>query len=163
MDISYYCIAFTVALFCKPKKIQASAHLLASGVDGCGTAVLDYGQFSVTIDHSKISNSQLNNEIQGENGSLLIEHIALCENVKLTQESQHNISVPQLDYSMVYEARFFAKQINEKQMHEETVQRAKTTSAVITEIRRLTGLNSQQMLNKETKWHYFFDQDLVLL
>lgn len=140
MDIGYYCIAFTVALFGKPKKIQASAHLLASGVDGCGTAILDYGQFSVTIDHSKISNSQLNNEIQGENGSLLIERVALCEKVLLIQENEHNISAPQVDNSMVYEARFFAKQINENKMHEETVQRAKTTSAVITEIRRLTGV-----------------------
>ena len=59
MDIGYYCIAFTVALFGKPQKIQASALLLASGVDGCGSVLLDYGDFSVTIDHSKISNSAL--------------------------------------------------------------------------------------------------------
>jgi predicted dehydrogenase len=140
MDIGYYCVAFTIALFGKPNKIQANAHLLESGVDGCGTVILNYDGFSVTIDHSKISNSQLNNEIQGENGSLVIERVSLCKKVRLVQESESDLSLPQLENSMVYESRFFAKQIIENKMHDETVQRTKTTSAVITEIRRLTGV-----------------------
>jgi len=140
MDIGYYCIAFTVALFGKPNKIQASAHLLESGVDGCGSAMLDYGDFSVTIDHSKISNSQLSNEIQGENGSLLIKHVALCESVLLCQENKTDLTVDQVDNSMSYEASFFAKQITENKINYEAMLRAKVTSAVITEIRRLTGV-----------------------
>jgi predicted dehydrogenase len=140
MDIGYYCVAFTIALFGKPNKIQANAHLLESGVDGCGTVILNYDGFSVTVDHSKISNSQLNNEIQGENGSLLIERVSLCEKVRLIQESESDLSLPQLDNSMVYESRFFAKQIIENKMDDEIIQRTKTTSAVITEIRRLTGI-----------------------
>jgi predicted dehydrogenase len=144
MDIGYYCIAFTVALFGKPNTIQASAHLLETGVDGCGTAILDYGQFLVTIDHSKISNSQLNNEIQGENGSLLIQHVALCEKVQLIQNlgsnNESNISEPQHDNSMSYEVSFFAKQVREAQINEEAMLRTKITSDVMTEIRRLTGV-----------------------
>ncbi|MCP4323296.1 MAG: Gfo/Idh/MocA family oxidoreductase [Alteromonadales bacterium] len=140
MDIGYYCIAFTVALFGKPNKIQASAFLLDSGVDGCGSAMLDYGDFSVTIDHSKISNSQLQNEIQGENGSLLIEHIALCESVYLFKEERTDLSAPQIENSMCYEVSFFAKQIAENKINGEAMQRAKITSSVITEIRALTGV-----------------------
>ena len=144
MDIGYYCIAFTVALFGKPHKIQASAVLLDSGVDGCGTAILNYGEFSVTIDHSKISSSYLQNEIQGEKGSLLINHVALCEKVQLCQTESVDVSVAQLENSMAYEASFFAKQINENMIDEQAMLRAKITASVITEIRNLTGVKFPQ-------------------
>ena len=140
MDIGYYCIAFTVALFGKPKKIQADAVLLDSGVDGCGSVLLNYGDFSVTIDHSKISNSSLQSEIQGEQGNILITGISLCEQVTLITDTAQDLTLPQHKNSMVEEGSFFAKQIREGKMDQTTVQRAKITSAVITEIRRLTSV-----------------------
>jgi len=140
MDIGYYCVAFCVALFGKPDSIQAYATLLDSGVDGCGSAILHYGEFSVTIDHSKISHSQLNNEIQGEAGSLLIKHVAQCEQVSLFKQEMSELSVVQNSNSMLYEARFFAQQIHANKIDNRAMQHAKTTAAVITEIRHLTGV-----------------------
>lgn len=141
MDIGYYCIAFSVALFGKPNKIQASAYLLESGVDGCGSATLDYGEFSVTIDHSKICDSQLDNEIQGEKGSLLIKHVAQCERVSLfNKKNITDLTQAQNENSMYYEARFFAQQITSQKIDTEAMSRSKITSEVITEIRRLTGI-----------------------
>ena len=94
----------------------------------------------VTTDlmHSKISNSHLNNEIQGENGALVIKHVALCEKVELHQDKVSDLTLNQSENSMVYEAHFFAQQIKNQQMDEQAVNRAKTTAMVITEIRRLT-------------------------
>lgn len=140
MDIGYYCIAFTVELFGKPQKIQADALLLDSGVDGCGTVLLNYGDFSVTIDHSKISNSVLPSEIQGELGSLVIEKISLCEKIYLYQPQMRDLTLPQADNSMSYEAAFFARQITQGKMDEKSVLRSKQTAQVITEIRKLTGV-----------------------
>ena len=140
MDIGYYCIAFSVALFGKPQKIQASALLLESGVDGSGSVLLDYGDFSVTIDHSKISNSVLESEIQGEQGSLVIEHIAQCKRVRLCKTETSELTLPQHENSMCYEAEFFARQIAQGKMDAEAVLRSKQTAAVITEIRQLTGV-----------------------
>ena len=140
MDIGYYCIAFSVALFGKPKAIQADAILLASGVDGCGSVLLNYDDFSVTVDHSKISNSVIDNEIQGEKGSLVIKHIAQCEQVHLHTDKVTNLTLPQDDNSMCYEASFFAEQIRNGKIDEAAMQRTKTTSEVITEIRRLTAV-----------------------
>ena len=48
MDIGFYCLASAVALFGEPKSVQATASLLASGVDAHGVVVMDYGDFSVT-------------------------------------------------------------------------------------------------------------------
>ncbi|MEI6896790.1 MAG: Gfo/Idh/MocA family oxidoreductase [Psychromonas sp.] len=140
MDIGYYCVAFCVALFGKPKKTQASAYLLASGVDGCGTVILNYNDFSVTIDHSKISNSQLSNEIQGEKGSLLIKHVAQCEQVSLFTPQLSDLSTVQHHNSMVYEVAFFAQQIRAQKIDQKTMQRTKITASVITEIRNLIGV-----------------------
>ncbi len=46
MDIGFYCLASAVALFGEPKSVQATASLLASGVDAHGVVVMDYGDFS---------------------------------------------------------------------------------------------------------------------
>lgn len=152
MDIGYYCVAFTVALFGLPKKIQANALLLDSGVDGCGAVLLDFDEFSVTIDHSKINNSQQQSEIQGEQGSLLINHIALCEKVTLHNRSEtSDLSLPQDKNSMRYEARFFAQQIINGMMDKAAVLRSKQTAQVITEIRQLTGVKFPADINNETK------------
>ncbi|RRD47068.1 gfo/Idh/MocA family oxidoreductase, partial [Escherichia coli] len=75
MDIGFYCLASAVALFGEPKSVQATASLLASGVDAQGVVVMDYGDFSVTLQHSKVSDSVLASEIQGEAGSLVIEKL----------------------------------------------------------------------------------------
>lgn len=138
MDIGYYCIAFTVAMFGLPEKILADAILLDSGVDGCGSVLLNYGGFSVTIDHSKISNSIVNSEIQGEQGTLVIKQIALCEQVLLYQDKITDLTLKQEDNSMFYEALFFSKQIKQKKMDKDVVLRSKQTASVITEIRRQT-------------------------
>ena len=81
MDIGFYCLASAVALFGEPKSVQATASLLASGVDAQGVVVMDYGDFSVTLQHSKVSDSVLASEIQGEAGSLVIEKLSECQKV----------------------------------------------------------------------------------
>ena len=143
MDIGYYCIALTTALFGAPQKINAQAILLDSGVDGCGSALLDYGDFSVTIDHSKISASSQFSEIQGESGSLLIEHVGQCHQVLLhdnQQQTQQNLSQPQSDNSMCYEAIAFVKQIVESEINPTFELRSLQTAKVINEIRQQTGV-----------------------
>ncbi len=59
MDIGFYCLASAVALFGEPKSVQATASLLASGVDAHGVVVMDYGDFSATLQHPKVSDSVL--------------------------------------------------------------------------------------------------------
>jgi len=83
MDIGFYCLASAVALWGEPQSVQATASLLPSGVEGHGVAVLNYGDFSVTLQHSKVSDSALASEIQGEDGALVIEQLSECQRVSL--------------------------------------------------------------------------------
>lgn len=143
MDIGYYCVALTTALFGKPSSIKAQAFLLDSGVDGCGSVLLEYDGFNVTIDHSKISESNQVSEIQGEKGSLLIEHVALCNQVihqDHKQKTTTNLSQTQAENSMCYEAIAFAKQIKKGVINPLFEQRSLQTAEIINEIRRQTGV-----------------------
>ena len=49
MDIGFYCLASAIALWGEPHGVTATASLLESGVDAHGVVVLDYGDFSVTL------------------------------------------------------------------------------------------------------------------
>lgn len=68
MDIGFYCLASAVALWGEPRAVHATASLLDSGVDAQGTVVLSYGDFDVTLHHSKVSDSAIPSEIQGKRG-----------------------------------------------------------------------------------------------
>src|SRR5690606_34444908 len=72
MDLGMYCLYPMTVLFGQPKQIQASAVMLESGVDGEGTVLMKYDQLEAVAMYSKITNSMLPSEIQGENGSIII-------------------------------------------------------------------------------------------
>ncbi len=106
MDIGFYCLASAVALWGEPQSVKATASLLASGVDAHGVAVLEYGDFSVTLQHSKVSDSVLPSEIQGEEGSLVIEKISECQKVSFVPRGgkAQDLTQPQHINTMLYEA-----------------------------------------------------------
>ncbi len=81
MDIGFYTLASAVALWGEPHEVKATASLLASGVDAHGVVEMNYGDFDVTLLHSKVSDSALPSEIQGEAGSLVIEKLSECQRI----------------------------------------------------------------------------------
>lgn len=143
MDIGFYCVSSVVALFGEPEKIKASAHLLDSGVDAHGSAILYYPEFEVVIRHSKVSDSALPTELQGEAGMMLIDHISECDHIVLKLRGQESVTyqVAQVENTMTYEASFFAKQIKQGHLCEKAKARALGVSRITTEIRRQTGVS----------------------
>lgn len=75
MDIGVYTIYPMVVLFGKPKRISASGILLSSGVDGQGAVNFEYEGMNATVLYSKIANSSLPSEIEGESGNLTLDRI----------------------------------------------------------------------------------------
>ncbi len=142
MDIGFYCTSAAVELFGAPESLQASAHLLESGVDAHGSVILHYPQHDVFLQHSKVSDSNLASELQAESGSIMIEHISECDHikVKLRGEPEMIYQVPQADNGMLYEAQYFAQQIEQGQLCQQAKQRSLTVAHLTTEIRRQTGV-----------------------
>ncbi|MGZ0752474.1 Gfo/Idh/MocA family protein [Kluyvera sichuanensis] len=142
MDIGFYCLAAAVALWGEPKQVQASASLLDSGVDAHGIAVLDYGDFSVTLQHSKVSDSTLPSEIQGEAGALVVEKISECQKVSFIPRGSkaQDLSQPQHINTMLYEAEEFARLVENNEVDHPALEVSRITAKVQTEIRRQTGV-----------------------
>lgn len=142
MDIGFYCVSSAVALFGEPEMVKASAHLLDSGVDAHGTVILSYQEHDVVISHSKVSDSNIPSEIQGEAGSMIIEHISECDHIvlKLRGEEAVTLTVPQVENTMTYEASIFAEQIKQGKLCENAKARALGVSRISTEVRKQTGV-----------------------
>ena len=118
MDIGLYPVYFVCALFGEPEKVDAQGYLLSTGVDGAGSMMLKYPEFTAIINHSKIATSNIPSEIIGEEGSIIIEKISTVENVKFryndgTVLSYHNNEEKE---KMHYEIEEFIKMYNENKI-----------------------------------------------
>ncbi|UXY11554.1 Gfo/Idh/MocA family oxidoreductase [Kosakonia sp. ML.JS2a] len=142
MDIGFYCLASAVALWGEPHAVHATASKLESGVDAHGVVVMDYGDFSVTLQHSKVSDSVLPSEIQGEAGSLVVEKISECQKVSFVPRGgkAQDLTLPQHINTMLYEADVFAQLVEDNQVNHPGLDVSRITAKLQTEIRRQTGV-----------------------
>ncbi len=113
MDIGVYCIHPMINLFGMPNKIVSESMLLESGVDGQGSALFSYEGASGVVMYSKISDSKLPLEIQGEEGTIIVDSI-LFKNAKIVYRDgkEEIISVKQKENDMYYEVDEFINVIN---------------------------------------------------
>jgi predicted dehydrogenase len=118
MDIGIYCVYPLVALFGEPNQISGGCYMLESGVDGEGSLLLQYEEMDAVIMYSKITNSYVPSEIQGENGSIVIDHMNPMTKIKIYYRdgSIEDISSPQVENSMYYEVEEFINLINNNQL-----------------------------------------------
>lgn len=142
MDIGYYCLATAVALLGAPQSLQASAVLLESGVDAMGSICLHYGEMEVQLAHSKVSNSYAHSEIQGEDGTLVIEKLSQCLKIVLIPRGgePQDLSQPQYDNTMQYEAERFAVLVEHRQVEHAGLKLSLLTATLLNEIRQQTGV-----------------------
>jgi len=109
MDIGVYCIYPMVQLFGKPDSIKASGFMLNSGVDGEGAILAHYKDMEGTVMFSKITNSYIPSEIQGEQGSILIDKISEPEKVEIRYRDGRVEDISKLpeQHTMYYETKEF--------------------------------------------------------
>lgn len=116
MDLGVYCIYPMIVLFGEPDIVKGTGVMLDSGVDGSGSIVAQYKEMDAVIMHSKINDSYLPSEIQGELGSMLIyDNISSPERVEIKYKDGtiETISVPREQPEMYYEAEEFIRIIRE--------------------------------------------------
>lgn len=84
MDIGIYTLYPMVVLFGRPDKIQASGIVLSSGADGQGAVNFTYPGMNATILYSKIADSALPTEIEGEEGIITLDRINIIKTASFT-------------------------------------------------------------------------------
>lgn len=109
MDLGIYCLYPMVALFGKPDSVSAVGMMLSSGVDGEGSMLLGYPDMEGVVCYSKISDSYLPAEIQGENGTMVIDKINQPYDVKIHYRdgTVENLTRSQVFQPMYYEVQEF--------------------------------------------------------
>lgn len=144
MDLGVYGIYPMVLLFGKPKTVKATATLLDSGVDGAGSVLVEYDDMEGVVLHSKISDTYIPSEIQGENGSILFDAISEPESVEIRYK---NGKVEKLEFHqeyppMYYEVKEFVDLMKNRQLESKvnTFERAKVTAEILEEARKQIGL-----------------------
>ncbi|WP_344073259.1 Gfo/Idh/MocA family oxidoreductase [Microbacterium sediminicola] len=113
-DLGVYVIRAALTLFGEPETVSATLLPVRSGVEGAGHIVLGYDGSYVALDFSKITTSRLPSELQGEDGTLTIDHIASARRVTLTRRngevSEHHLDLPQ--HSLLGEVARFVELIS---------------------------------------------------
>jgi scyllo-inositol 2-dehydrogenase (NADP+) len=144
MDIGIYCIYPLVVLFGAPESVQATGVRLESGVDGKGNLILKYKDFDAMVMFSKISDSSLPAEIQGESGNIILDKIHTPEKVEIhfRNGEKEDVTQHQENPSMFYEAKEFIDLILKGHVESEinSYQNSLIAMEIIDEARRQLGI-----------------------
>ena len=154
MDIGIYTIYPMVALFGKPQQIEAQGIVLHTGADGQGAVNFQYEGMNATVLYSKIANSALPTEIEGEAGNLLLDKIHITKQVdyiprQVTAQGKEQenhcqsigVSLEKSEY--YYEIAEFINLIEQgkQKSNVNSWENSLTTLEIIDEIRRQLGVH----------------------
>ena len=144
MDIGVYPIYPMVALFGKPQSVKAVGHILSSGVDGSGSALFGYDGMDAVAVYSKISNSYTYTEIQGEDGSLVLDRINIPRQLIFfpRQGTPQDLSATHCGNDYYYEIKEFIDLIESGKWEHEinSYYHSQTVMELMDEIRSQIGL-----------------------
>ena len=153
MDIGVYTVYPMVVLFGRPKRVTASGILLSSGVDGQGAVNFEYEGMNATVLYSKIANSSLPTEIEGESGNLMLDRInqikqitwqprAAAASGKGIQLPAEDMTVPTPNDEYYYEVAEFIDLVNDGKRESAINSHSNSlaTLEIIDEVRRQLGV-----------------------
>ena len=144
MDIGVYTIYPMVVLFGRPDTIQASGVKLSSGVDGEGSIVFGYKDMDAVVLYSKIANSTLPTEIQGEDGTIRLDRINIIGNVCLTYRcgGGEDLTCPADKNEYFYEIKEFIDLVESGKLESEinSHEHSLLTMEIMDEVRRQLGV-----------------------
>lgn len=153
MDIGIYAVYPMVVLFGRPQKIDAAGVVLSSGADGQGAVNFLYDGMNATVLYSKIANSSLPTEIQGEDGNITLDRINIISEVTYTprlaaasgkgpQPIAEDISIVTEKDEYYYEVAEFIDMVltGRKESTVNTLENSLITLEIIDEVRRQLGV-----------------------
>lgn len=143
-DIGIYTIYPMVVLFGRPRKIEAMGMKLFTGVDGQGAVNFEYDGMTATILYSKIADSALPTEIQGEEATLTADRINIIGDVNLRYRNGETVelTVPNTIHEYYYEVAEFISLVENGESESKINSHANSliTIEIIDEIRKQLGV-----------------------
>lgn len=142
MDIGVYCVHPLVKLFGMPKEIIARGMKLDTGAEANGTILAVYDDMQAELIYSKITDAILPSQIQGEEGSMIIEEIPDTKKIKIRYRNGQweEIEISKKENNMYYEIEEFIRLILQKESTEEYNQFSLWELEVMDEARKQMGI-----------------------
>lgn len=138
MDIGTYCVHGLLCLFGKPQQVVGFSDMIRGDIDGAGTILAKYPDMIAEVEYSKITNSKVPSEIQGEKGIMLIHEINCLENVKIIYNdgTEEVVYFRNKENNMKYELEHFIRMIHGQEQNQLHTQRSLDAIELMDEIRR---------------------------
>lgn len=143
MDIGVYCVHTLLYLMGKPEEIKGYSVMLRGDIDGEGTILAKYQDKVAELEYSKITDSALPSEIQGEKGMMLFSGTINCpENVKIVyRDGKEEIIYHRAPLNdMKYEIIHFMNMINKKERADIHTERSRNAIKIMDEMRKQSGI-----------------------
>lgn len=141
MDIGVYTVSCMIRLFGAPKSIKAVGVRLSNGIDGAGTILMQYDTMIGEAIYSKITDSEMPSQIQGEAGSMLVQEMENVKNLRINRKGViQSIHFEQSDNILNYETEAFIKMVKTGMGWEKAKEITLETMKVLDEARRQMGI-----------------------
>lgn len=136
MDIGVYPVSIMEYLFGLPKKLTSHSMKLEGSIDSNGAILADYDGMICEIIYSKVSDSFLKSEIQGEKGSIIIDRMSrpFKYTVILRNGEKYEVDIKNEKEDMYFEISDFLKLISEK--NDEYNTHTKNVLKILDEVRK---------------------------
>lgn len=145
-DIGVYCIHAIVRLFGEPEKVEAYSTFLSNGFEGSGVVLMKYPDFLAQAVYSKITASVNPSVIQGEKGSILLNHIGSPTEIEIRlrkgdRDGLEDGTCEKLPYkpvenNMIYEIQKFYDLIKEENVEHPYLDISLNTIRIIDQIHK---------------------------
>ena len=143
MDIGFFSVHMMLQLLVKQDAVRGFSVMLHGDIDGAGTILAKYEDKIAEVSYSKITNSALPNELQGENGVMQFHGSANSpENVKIIfrDGKEEVLYHRETENDMKYELEHFLRMIHGEESSEIHVQRSLDGLELMDEVRRQCGI-----------------------
>lgn len=142
MDIGVYCVHAMTKLFGMPNSISANSIFLENGMEGAGTITASYDNMQAELIYSKITNSYLPSQIQGEEACMIISEIADITEIKIVYKDrrEETISISKIKNNMYYELEEFINLIKSNQNSDKHNKYSIMQMKIMDEARRQTNI-----------------------
>ena len=113
-----------------------------NGVDGAGSVIASYDDKQAEIIYSKITDSKLPTQIQGENGCMIIEQCPIIKKITIYYRNgeTEELQFDKRDNPMIYETKDFIRLIKEHKVDHQFLRASEIEMDITDEVRRQTGI-----------------------
>ena len=113
MDIGVYGVHLLASLFGIPYSLSAKGYIIPGSIDGSGVIIGKYKDMQAEVIYSKISNSYLPSEIQGEDGNIVFSSVSAPDKIKIIMRDgeKETVKLDLIHPDLYYEVRAFVDMV----------------------------------------------------